>query len=34
MDPATLRDSDIKQMVSDYFKGQRYSLEIIRHTVS
>jgi hypothetical protein len=29
-----LRDLDIKQMVKDYLAGQKYSLEIITHTVS
>ncbi len=29
-----LRDLDIKQMVKDYLAGQRFSLEIINHTVT
>jgi len=34
MNAHTLRDLDIKKMVRDYFKGQRYPLDIITHTVS
>jgi ADP-ribose pyrophosphatase YjhB (NUDIX family) len=34
MDSATLRDSDIKQMVRDYVAGRRYPLESLRHTVA
>lgn len=32
MDRDTLRDKDIKQMVKDYFAGQRYPLDIINHS--
>lgn len=34
MDNATLRDVDIKQMVSDYFAGKRFSLHSIVHTAA
>lgn len=34
MDPKTLRDLDIKQMVKDYFAGKKYPLELLTHTVS
>jgi len=34
MDKATLRDSDIKTAVHDYFEGKRYPLELLRHSVS
>ena len=34
MDKDILRDTDIKKMVRDYFKGRRYSLELITHTIS
>jgi len=34
MDESSLRDLDIKQMARDYFSGKKYSLDIIRHTVS
>lgn len=34
MDEKTLRDLDIKKMVKDYFKGKRYSLDILTHTVT
>ncbi|MDP2586654.1 MAG: NUDIX domain-containing protein [Candidatus Komeilibacteria bacterium] len=33
MDAKTLRDVDIKQMVKDYFNGQKFPLDIIQHTV-
>lgn len=34
MDQKTLRDLDIKQMVKDYLSGQKFPLEILKHTVS
>lgn len=34
MDKNTLRDLDIKKMIKDYFAGKRYSLELLRHTIS
>ncbi|MCU0652700.1 MAG: NUDIX domain-containing protein [Candidatus Pacebacteria bacterium] len=33
MGQGELRESDIKQMVKDYFSGKRYSLEVITHTI-
>jgi len=33
MDSNTLRDSDIKQIVKDYFSGKKYPLDIIAHTI-
>lgn len=32
MDSATLRDSDIKQMVQDYFAGKKFPLDTVTHT--
>lgn len=34
MDPATLRDADIKQMVQDYFAGKKFSLDVVTHTAA
>ncbi|HEV8601101.1 MAG TPA: NUDIX domain-containing protein [Patescibacteria group bacterium] len=34
MDAATLRDVDIKQAVKDCLAGKRYSLEMLKHTIS
>jgi len=34
MNKKTLRDSDIKIMVRDYFSGKKYSLDLLSHTVS
>lgn len=34
MDAKTLRDLDIKQMVKDYFAGQKFPLALVKHTVS
>jgi phosphatase NudJ len=33
MGPDKLRDVDIKQIVKDYFGGQKFSLEALKHTV-
>ncbi len=33
MDSTKLRDMDIKQLIKDYFAGQRYPLSIIKHLV-
>lgn len=33
MDRATLRDSDIKREIRDYFSGRRYPLALVTHTV-
>lgn len=34
MNSEILRDLDIKQMVKDYFIGKKYSLELLKHTIS
>ena len=34
MDKNTLRDSDIKTIVKDYFAGKKYSLDLLLHTVN
>lgn len=34
MEPETLRDLDIKQMVKDYFSGKKYPLDVLNHTIS
>ncbi|MFH1564591.1 MAG: NUDIX domain-containing protein [bacterium] len=33
MESSKLRETDIKQMVKDYFNGKRYSLDLIHHFV-
>lgn len=33
MDSSILRETDIKQMVKDYFNGKRYSLDLIHHLI-
>lgn len=33
MDIDTLRDLDIKKEVADYFQGQKFSLDILKHTL-
>lgn len=34
MDPATLRDADIKQIIRDYFAGKKFPLDALTHTVA